>query len=144
MGPVLLGPRYLRSLCSSCKSPPSVRWEEGFLPAGLLLEIKDYVISYHSSVSVSVFVSFCCRGVADLTGSVTPVRSAFLSTDVAQKKGAANLPLMCRGHAGYTLKNRQYQIHDQETVYCFLHQDESTCFWKLLFIYTMMKVHVHF
>lgn len=40
---------FVFSVCSSCKSPPSVRLEEGFLPAGLckLLEIKDYIISYH-------------------------------------------------------------------------------------------------
>lgn len=48
------------SVCSSCKSPPSVRLEEGLLPAGLckFLKIKNYIISYHSSVSVTVFVSF--------------------------------------------------------------------------------------
>lgn len=56
------------SVCSFCKSPPSVRLEEGFLPAGLckLLEIKDYIISYHSSVVLSV----SCKCEDDLTGSL--------------------------------------------------------------------------
>ncbi len=66
------------SVCS-CKSPPFVRLEEGFLPAGLckLLEIKDYIISYHSSIlvfflsfSLSDFVSLYCKCVCDLTGSM--------------------------------------------------------------------------
>lgn len=59
---------FVFSVCSSCKSPPFVRPEEGFLPAGLckLLEIKDYIISYHSSVVLSVS-SKCAE---DLTGSL--------------------------------------------------------------------------
>lgn len=80
------------SVCS-CKSPPFVRLEGGFLPAGLckLLEIKDYIISYHSSILVSFLLffslsAFTVNVLVIWQDQCTQVRLSFLSTDIVCQK----------------------------------------------------------
>lgn len=76
------------NLCSPCKKKPSVRPEEESLPAGLckLLELKNYMISYHSSVLLS-------GGFSARWSDRSPVCSTFPSTEI--KLGSPMVNVWC-------------------------------------------------